>query len=225
MQNLQNPHLSRLQRLEASTIAAVASPLIGVLCKTLTWKVEGAEHYEAVLRSGRQPIMAFWHGRILPSLYFWRHRGIIVITSENFDGEWIARIIRRYGFGTARGSTSRGGARALVQMRRDLADGRPVAFTLDGPRGPARVAQPGALFLAGATGSPILPFHIEAKSNWTTGSWDRAQIPKPFSTVAVAIGEPIVVAGTTDDVVEGARTALERALEDLETRARRVLGN
>jgi lysophospholipid acyltransferase (LPLAT)-like uncharacterized protein len=225
MQNLQTPHLSRLQRLEASTIAAVASPLIGVLCKTLTWKVEGAEHYEAVLRSGRQPIMAFWHGRILPSLYFWRHRGIIVITSENFDGEWIARIIRRYGFGTARGSTSRGGARALVQMRRDLADGRPVAFTLDGPRGPARVAQPGALFLAGATGSPILPFHIEAKSNWTTGSWDRAQIPKPFSTVAVAIGEPIVVAGTTDDVVEGARTALERALEDLETRARRVLGN
>jgi lysophospholipid acyltransferase (LPLAT)-like uncharacterized protein len=225
MQNLQNPHLSRLQRLEASTIAAVASPLIGVLCKTLTWKVEGAEHYEAVLRSGRQPIMAFWHGRILPSLYFWRHRGIIVITSENFDGEWIARIIRRYGFGTARGSTSRGGARALVQMRRDLADGRPVAFPLDGPRGPARVAQPGALFLAGATGSPILPFHIEAKSNWTTGSWDRAQIPKPFSTVAVAIGEPIVVAGTTDDVVEGARTALERALEDLETRARRVLGN
>jgi lysophospholipid acyltransferase (LPLAT)-like uncharacterized protein len=225
MQNLQTPHLSRLQRLEASTIAAVASPLIGVLCKTLTWKVEGAEHYEAVLRSGRQPIMAFWHGRILPSLYFWRHRGIIVITSENFDGEWIARIIRRYGFGTARGSTSRGGARALVQMRRDLADGRPVAFTLDGPRGPARVAQPGALFLAGATGSPILPFHIEAKSNWTTGSWDRAQIPKPFSTVAVAIGEPIVVAGTTDDVVEGARTALERALEDLESRARRVLGN
>jgi lysophospholipid acyltransferase (LPLAT)-like uncharacterized protein len=225
MQNLQNPHLSRLQRLEASTIAAVASPLIGVLCKTLTWKVEGAEHYEAVLRSGRQPIMAFWHGRILPSLYFWRHRGIVVITSENFDGEWIARIIRRYGFGTARGSTSRGGARALVQMRRDLADGRPVAFTLDGPRGPARVAQPGALFLAGATGSPILPFHIEAKSNWTTGSWDRAQIPKPFSTVAVAIGEPIVVAGTTDDVVEGARTALERALEDLESRARRVLGN
>jgi lysophospholipid acyltransferase (LPLAT)-like uncharacterized protein len=217
--------LTRFQRFQAATIAAVASPLIGALCKTLSWKVEGAEHYDAVLRSGRQPIMAFWHGRILPSLYYWRNKNIVVIASENFDGEWIARIIRRYGFGTARGSTSRGGARALAQMRRDLADGRPVAFTLDGPRGPARLAQPGALFLAGATGSPILPFHIEAKSNWTTSSWDRAQIPKPFSLVAVAIGEPVTVAGTSDEVVEGARTALERALEDLETRARRVLGN
>ena len=217
--------LTRFQRLQAAIIAAVASPLIGVLCRTLTWKVEGAEHYEAVLRSGRQPIMAFWHGRILSSLYYFRHRDIVVITSENFDGEWIARIIRRYGYGTARGSTSRGGARALVQMRRDLAAGRSVAFTLDGPRGPARVAQPGALFLAGATGCPILPFHIEASRNWTTSSWDRAQIPKPFSDVAVVFGDPIVVSGTADDVVEGARTALERTLEDLERRARRVLGN
>jgi lysophospholipid acyltransferase (LPLAT)-like uncharacterized protein len=217
--------LTRFQRFQAATIAAVASPLIGVLCKTLTWKVEGAEHYETVLRAGRPPIMAFWHGRILPATYYFRNRGIVIITSENFDGEWIARIIRRYGYGTARGSTSRGGARALVQMRRDLAGGRPVGFTLDGPRGPARVAQPGALFLAGATGSPILPFHIEASRSWMTRSWDRAQIPKPFSTVAVAIGEPIAVAGTSDEVVEGARTALERALEELEMRARRVLGN
>ena len=76
------------------------------------------------------------------------------------------RILTRFGFGTARGSTSRGGARALVQLRRDLAAGRPVAFTVDGPRGPARVAQPGAVWLAGATGNPILPFHIEADRYW-----------------------------------------------------------
>ena len=85
-----------------------------------------------------------------------------MITSENFDGEWIAGIMHRFGFGTARGSTSRGGARALVQLRRELAAGQPAAFTVDGPRGPARVAQPGAVWLAGATGNPILPFHIEA---------------------------------------------------------------
>ena len=115
----------------------------------------------------------------------------MVITSQNFDGEWIAGIIRRFGYGTARGSTSRGGARALVQLRRDLADGRPAAFTIDGPRGPARVAQPGAVFLAGATGHPLLPFHIEANRFWTAGRWDHTQVPKPFSTVAVAIGEPI----------------------------------
>ena len=217
-------HLTSFQLQKAKAIAAVAAPLIGILCRTLTWKVEGAEHYDRVIAAGQRPIMAFWHGRILPATYYFRNRDIVVITSQNFDGEWIARIIRRFGYGTARGSTSRGGARALVQMRRDLAAGRPVAFTVDGPRGPARVAQPGAVFLAGATGQPILPFHIEANRDWTMGSWDRTSVPKPFSEVAVVIGEPMFVTGTDEAVVEGARTELERALESLETRARRVLG-
>ena len=215
--------LSRLQRLQASTIANIASPLIGALCKTLRWTIEGAEHYDAVLASGRQPILAFWHGRILPSLYYFRDRRIVVITSQNFDGEWIGRIITRFGYGTARGSSSRGGARALVQMRRDLAEGRPVAFTLDGPRGPARVAQAGAVWLAGATGQPVVPFHIEAQRAWTTSSWDRGQIPKPFSAMAVVIGAPIEIAGTEPATTEEARAALERVLADLELRARAIL--
>ena len=96
--------------------------------------------------------MAFWHGRILPATYYFRRRGIVVITSENFDGEWIAGIIERFGYGTARGSTSRGGLKALLQLKRDMAAGKPAGFTVDGPRGPARVAQPGALWLAKATG-------------------------------------------------------------------------
>ena len=125
------------------------------------------------MRAGRQPILALWHGRILPATLYWRDRGIVVMTSQNFDGEWIARIIARFGFRAARGSTSRGGARALVQLRRELAAGQPAAFTVDGPRGPARVAQPGAVWLAGATGHPVLPFHIEADRCWTARSWDR----------------------------------------------------
>jgi lysophospholipid acyltransferase (LPLAT)-like uncharacterized protein len=216
--------LRRGQRLQAAAISGIATPIIDVLGRTFRWKVEGTEHYDAVIASGRQPILAFWHGRILASLYYFRHRRIVVITSQNFDGEWIARIITRFGYGTARGSTSRGGARALVQMRRDLADGKPVAFTVDGPRGPARIAQAGAAWLAGATGQPIVPFHIEADRAWTMKSWDRAQIPKAFSTLAVAIGEPIEVSGTDADTTEEARTKVERALESLETRARRVLG-
>jgi lysophospholipid acyltransferase (LPLAT)-like uncharacterized protein len=215
--------LTRLQLIQASAIAAFASPLVGALCRTLKWNVEGEEHYDAVRQAGQLPIMAFWHGRILPSTYHFRNRDIVVITSQNFDGEWIARIIRRFGYGTARGSTSRGGARALVQLRRDLAQGRPVAFTVDGPRGPARVAQAGAVWLAGATGQPVLPFHIEVERVWTMSSWDRTQIPKPFSEASVVIGEPIIVAGTDDDTVERARTELERALETLEARARSVL--
>lgn len=89
-----------------------------MLCRTFRWRVEGAEHWDRVIASGRQPILALWHGRILPGLHYFRNRGVVVITSRNFDGEWIARVLVRFGFGTARGSTSRGGARALVQMRR-----------------------------------------------------------------------------------------------------------
>ena len=169
--------------------------------------------------------MAFWHGRILSATFYFRRRGIVVITSENFDGEWIARIIEQFGYGTARGSTSRGGLKAMLQLVRDMARGRPAGFTLDGPRGPARVAQPGALWLARKSGNPVLPFHLEASRAWTLGSWDRTQIPRPFATVALVVGAPIeVAADATDADVERHRIELEVALQALETRAVAALG-
>jgi lysophospholipid acyltransferase (LPLAT)-like uncharacterized protein len=215
--------LSRTQRFKSGAIALGASPVIAALCRTYRWKIVGAEHYDAVTKSGRQPILALWHGRVLPGLHYFRNRGVVVITSQNFDGEWIARILHKFGFGTARGSTSRGGSRALVQLRRALAAGRPAAFTVDGPRGPARVPQRGVAFLSGATGHPILPYHVEADRSWTLGSWDRAQIPKPFSTVALVIGRPISVDGTDDAAIEGALGKLSAALNDLEAHARQVV--
>jgi hypothetical protein len=215
--------LSRRQRAEASAIGAVGYPAIALLGRTLRWVVDGIEHHDAIIRSGRQPILGLWHGRILTGTLFWRRRGFIVITSENFDGEWIARIIRRFGYGTARGSTSRGGVRALVQLKRDMAAGRPAAFTLDGPRGPARIAQPGAVWLAGATGNPILPFHSESDPHWTMSSWDRAQIPKPFGRVAMAIGAPIEVPDTSDTTIEKKRRELQMSLAALESRALEML--
>jgi hypothetical protein len=209
---------------KAALIAGAGAPLIRALGSTYRWHVEGLSNYDAIIGAGMQPIFAFWHGRILPATLFWKNRGIVVITSQNFDGEWIARIIQRFGYGTARGSTSRGGARALVQLRRDLAAGRPTAFTIDGPRGPARVAQPGAVFLAGATGHPLLPFHIEASRFWTMKSWDRTQVPKPLARVHVAIGEPIYVHDTTEATIETARVELERSLGRLEASAIATLG-
>jgi hypothetical protein len=195
--------------------------LVAALGSTLRWRVEGLEHFNASFADGRRPIMAFWHGRILPATYYFRGRGIVVITSENFDGEWIAGIIERFGYGTARGSTSRGALRALLQLKRDMAAGLPAGFTVDGPRGPARVSQPGAAWLAKATGNPILPFHLEATRHWTLRSWDRTQIPQPFSTVAVVIGEPFAVAADADvAAIERARQSLDERLHALETRAR-----
>ena len=211
---------SRLKRIEAAAISIAGYRLVAALGATLRWRTEGLEHFEAIVRSGRQPVMAFWHGRILPATFFFRRRGIVVITSENFDGEWIAGIIERFGFGTARGSTSRGSRRALVQLTRDLAAGKPAGFTLDGPRGPARVAQAGAVWLAKTTGNPVLPFHLEADRHWTTSSWDRTQIPKPFATVALVVGEPFdVPAGARGEALEAARRELELRLQKLEARA------
>ena len=213
------------KRLQAAVIPAIGYPLIRLLGATYRWRADGAEHYDEVLRAGRRPIMAFWHGRILPATLYFQHRGIVVITSANFDGEWIARIIHRFGYGSARGSTSRGGARALVELKRLMAAGKPTAFTIDGPRGPARVAQPGAVFLAKITGNPIVPFHIEAARAWTIRSWDRTQIPKPGSLVAIAVGEPYYVPADVDeDGLERCRQELEHRLGCLERRTLEMIG-
>jgi lysophospholipid acyltransferase (LPLAT)-like uncharacterized protein len=215
---------SRWRRLEARLISAVVYRVVAILGATLRWRVEGLEHFEALAREGRPPVMAFWHGRILPATFYFRGRGIVVITSRNFDGEWIARIIERFGYGTARGSTSRGGPQALRELVRALRAGLPVGFTLDGPRGPARRAQPGALWLAGATGHPVLPFHLEAARAWAARSWDRTQIPKPFSTVVLVVGEPIhVPAGLDAKGIEAATRDLEARLGQLEARARQLV--
>ncbi len=216
---------SPLKRLEAAAISATGYRLIAALGATLRWRTEGLEHFDDIIRGGRQPVMAFWHGRILPAAYYFRRRGIVVITSENFDGEWIAGIIERFGYGTARGSSSRGGRKALLQLTRNLRSGRPAGFTVDGPRGPARVAQPGAVWLAKATGSPVLPFHLEASRCWTLNSWDRTQIPKPFATVAIAMGHPFEVPADADARgIEAARRLLEERLGGLEIRARSLIG-
>jgi lysophospholipid acyltransferase (LPLAT)-like uncharacterized protein len=208
------------KRLQAKAIAVVGYRLIAALGSTLRWRTEGLDHLDRITTSGRQPIMAFWHGRILPATYYFRRRGIVVITSENFDGEWIAGIIERFGYGTARGSTSKGARRALRQLTRDIGAGRPVGFTLDGPRGPARVAQLGAVWLAKATGNPVLPFHLEADRSWTLNSWDRTQVPRPFATVSIAMGEPLEVPNDADEAgIESARLQLEERLRTLESRA------
>jgi lysophospholipid acyltransferase (LPLAT)-like uncharacterized protein len=215
---------SAAKRTQARMIAAAGYRAIAALGATLRWRTDGLEQLDRVAASGRLPIMAFWHGRILPATYYFRRRGIVVITSENFDGEWIAGIIERFGYGTARGSTSRGGRKALAQLRREMAGGRHAGFTLDGPRGPAKVAQPGALWLAKLTGNPVVPFHLEAERHWTMKSWDHTQIPKPFSTVAIAMGEPIGVAADADAAaIEAARIELEAALSRLEQRAAALL--
>jgi lysophospholipid acyltransferase (LPLAT)-like uncharacterized protein len=214
---------SAVKRAEIATIAAVGVPVIAALGASLTWRVEGLDHLQFD-GNGRRPIMAFWHSRVLTATYFFRNRGIVVMISENFDGEWIARIIESFGFGTSRGSTSKGGQRALLQLKREMEEGRPAGFAVDGPRGPARKVQPGVVWLAKLTGNPVVPFHMEASKFWSVGSWDRTQVPRPFSTVALVVGTPITVSADADESqLETKRAEVERALLTLEGRARELL--
>ena len=217
---------SRWRRAQARAIASVGVPIVEAVGATWTWRESGVSHLRAVEREGRHPILALWHGRILAATLYFRDRGVVAMTSENFDGEWVAQLMNRFGYHAARGSTSRGGARALAQLRREMAGGYAAAFTVDGPRGPARVAQPGAAWLASATGNPIVPFHIEASKSWTVKSWDRHQVPKPGSIVAVAIGRPIDVPPQADeDTIEQGRLAVETSLRELEEQALQMATN
>jgi len=214
---------SPLKRAEVAAIANLGYPVVRALTSTWAWKVSGAEHVDAITRAGHHPILALWHGRILAATPYFANRGIVAMASENFDGEWIARLLGKFGYGAARGSTSRGGPAALRQLVRAV-KAHGVAFTLDGPRGPAEVAQPGAVWLAKATGQPLLPFHSEAASCWTLGSWDRTQIPKPFTRVAMAIRQPIYVPRDADAAaLEACRRELEAALKAAQSECRRLL--
>jgi len=215
---------SASKRRQAALIGRVGAPLIAALARTWRYASEGADGFDRCLAAGQRPILALWHGCILPATPFWRDRGVVAITSENFDGEWIARIMSQFGYAAVRGSTSRGGVKALVRLKRLVGEGHPTAFTVDGPRGPAGRAQPGALWLARATRQPILPFHIEAVSAWHLRSWDRALIPRPFTHVAVAVGPPFLVAADADDAaLEQRRLDLEAELQRLRVRALQLL--
>lgn len=215
--------VSRWRRAQAVAIPRLVAPLMKALART--WRLEsvGMERFDDAVAEARPPIIACWHQIILPGTVFWRDRGIVILASRNFDGEWITRTLGRFGFAAARGSSSRGGARALIVLARQMRAGHGVAITVDGPRGPARRVQPGALWLARQTGYPILPFHIAASSAWHLGSWDRGLIPKPRSRVVMVVGEPFHVAPDADDEqLEQRRIELEVALQDVEAQAVRL---
>ena len=186
---------------------------ITLIAKTLRWEVAGVEHLDAIISAGRQPVYCLWHDRIFAGTYFLRDRGIVVLTSQSKDGEYIARFLRRFGFGAVRGSSSRGGVKALVEMIRAMRRGLPMAFTVDGPRGPRYVAKAGPVLLAQKTGNPMLPFSVECKSFRTVKSWDRLQIPIPFTRALFIYSAPIDV--PENSVVDEKRAELQAALDDL----------
>lgn len=177
--------------------------VIGILART--WRVTVVNaHSVASLRQRSQPfIFAFWHSHMLPLVWQHREEKVAVLISTHADGEIIARICEAFGYRTIRGSTSRGGARALVEIARTLERGIEVAITPDGPRGPAHSIAPGALYAAQRANAPIVPIYVHASRAWHLATWDSFMIPKPFARLTIRYGEPIFVqavqAGATLD--------------------------
>ena len=196
--------------------------LISLIGRTLRFEVRGMEHLEQIRQAGQLEIQCFWHGSIFLATYYFRGRGLVVMTSQSFDGEYIARFIQRFGYGAVRGSSTRGGIGALVEQIRLMKLGCPAGFAIDGPKGPRHVAKEGALLLAKKTGNPIVPFALTPKKFWTVKSWDRMKIPRPFTRVLIEIAPPMSVSAQADDAeIAAKRRELQEVLDDLTRRGQK----
>ncbi|OGF49056.1 MAG: hypothetical protein A2231_03780 [Candidatus Firestonebacteria bacterium RIFOXYA2_FULL_40_8] len=168
-------------------------------------------------------LFAFWHSRILTSVYYYRKRNIHTLVSLNKDGEFIDRVMQKLGYTNVRGSTSRDGFRALLGLKQVLNNGDYVAITPDGPRGPKQKVQPGVITLSKISGVPITPFAFDAKNKWVLNSWDNFIIPKPFTKGVFVLGKEISVpSGADEKILEEKRQELETELSRLQEEAGRL---
>ena len=177
---------------------------------------------------GERPLIAsFWHACMIPATYMCRNLGVRVMSSNSYDGEYMGRIIRKFGFVAVKGSSSRNAVRALLGLRRALEEGWTVAFTLDGPRGPRYKVKPGPVALARSSGVPLTMFHMAVDRAWVLNTWDRLIIPKPFSRVLMRFGKLIPVPSDASDAEleryqQELQDSLDRVREFAEANVRRV---
>lgn len=179
--------------LRYAIVARAGRAVFDLLFATVRFEVVGELDFRRRPATGPPCIFVLWHGRLLPLTYLHRRQGIATLISTSSDGEYIARVVRGWGYETARGSSTRHGAAGLRQLMRWAREGRSIAITPDGPRGPREVMKLGAVVAAQRTGLPMVPTVAGADRAWRFGSWDRFLVPKPFATVRVAYGEPIHV--------------------------------
>jgi lysophospholipid acyltransferase (LPLAT)-like uncharacterized protein len=184
--------------------------LIGPTMRVCVSREEGAQQ----TIEQRPLIASFWHSCMIPATYMCRNLGVRVMSSNSYDGEYMGRIIRKFGFVAVKGSSSRNAVRALLGLRRALQEGWSVAFTLDGPRGPRYEVKPGPVALARSSGVPMTMFHMAVHKAWVLNSWDRMMIPKPFSRVLMRFGKLVEVPeNVSDEDVDRYQQQLQDALD------------
>lgn len=201
------------QRIVLRIIIFLGHAIIRVIGPTLRVSVSYEEGAQKTLDE-RPLIASFWHSCMIPATYIFRDMGIRVMSSDSYDGQYMGRIIHKFGFLAVKGSSSRNAVRALLGLRRALEEGWTVAFTLDGPRGPRHKVKPGPVALARSSGLAMTMFHAAVDKAWVLNSWDRLMIPMPFSRVLVRVGKLIhVPSDATDEDVERYTGELQAALD------------
>ena len=201
----------------AAVIAALAGPVVSLLARTWRFEFAGSYREWQALEDGTKPyVLLAWHEAMLPLLWHHRKRNMTIVVSEGREGRYLAAYAGRLGFREARGSSSRGGVRALLGAVKALQAGGSAAFTPDGPRGPRREFKRGGLLAAQRGSSPIVSVHAHARRAWRLKSWDRMLIPKPFARVRIAYADIFEVRPGTEALERGearARQALAQAVE------------
>jgi lysophospholipid acyltransferase (LPLAT)-like uncharacterized protein len=192
------------------------SGLLRALFSTCRFRAVGDENYLRFWERGEPVIFALWHGRLLAGCYAQRGAGLVALVSQHKDGEYITRVIHRWRYATVRGSSTRGGSAALRDLAKSVRNGKSVVVTPDGPRGPRQKMKAGALLVAQLTGAPVIPVATGADRAWWIEGWDRFQIPKPWSQVTVAYGEPVSVPRrATADEIDRLTAEVEGRLDEL----------
>ena len=209
------PKLPWKRRVQIPIIAAIVYSVIRTLGPTLRFETLGQKRIDAIWARKQPCIWAFWHRVILPIAWYGRNRGIVVMNTTAFDGQWTRKVIERLGFGTAQGSSSRGGLRGLQVMAKRIAEGVDCAFTIDGPRGPRYVAKVGPVLLARMTGAPITVFHIGVDRGKTIEkTWDHFLLPGLFARAVLIGAEPIYVPQDADaEMIKEKHEEMQKALE------------
>jgi lysophospholipid acyltransferase (LPLAT)-like uncharacterized protein len=209
------PNLAWSRRIQIPLIAAAVYSVIRLLGPTLRYEVMGWQHAERVYASKKQIIWAFWHRVIIPIVWWYRNHGVVIMNTTAFDGQWTRKVIEWLGFGTAQGSSSRGGLRGLAVMAKRLSEGVDCGFTIDGPRGPRYVAKPGPVILARKTGCPVMVFHIGVDRGITfEKTWDHFLLPKPFARAVILFAPPIYVPPDANpEALEVKHAEMQRELE------------
>ena len=211
----QLPRLPWHRRIQIPIIAAVVYSVIRALGPTLRYEVLGRSPVDELWSKSQPCIWAFWHRCIIPIAWYGRNRSIVIMNTTAFDGQWTRKVIEWLGFGTAQGSSSRGGLRGLTVMAQRIQEGLDCGFTIDGPRGPRYVAKVGPVLLARMTGAPIIVFHIGVDRGTTIEkTWDHFCVPHPFSRAILIGAPPIHVPKEADsDTIKAKHAEMQRELE------------